>query len=238
MRILLTLVLLLFVHVDAHAEPYLWGQAKKHPYFGKHKKDWAKLVKLVMKNREMYMASVKPINPRFSLPNFQKKQVQLQRWRGKIILLTRWATWCTPCKDGLRRKRILARKLKTYRILNVGVAHQRFADIAHYHATQPSTSQFAVSLIDTKGITLSILPGSAYPTTAIIDPWGWTWAYVRLRGTWDSKPHEDVFRFVLSLPYAKRSTSQPKRKRSRGRKGERSNSQPTTKPWYALPTKS
>lgn len=202
----------LFMPVDASAKPYLWNDAQKHPYFGKHPKQWEKLVKLVMANREMYMAHVKPVPASFGLPDFNKNKVLLKRWRGKILLLTRWATWCRPCKDGLRRKRILASRLKTRRIINVGVAHQRFKDIAYYHQTQPPSAQFAVSLVDVKGDTLPYLPGSAYPTTAIVDPWGWTWAHVRLRGTWDSKPYETLFMFVLSLPYGKSSkpaTSKP-----------------------------
>ncbi len=198
---------LVFLPFDVSAKPYLWKEAKKHPYFGNHPSQWAKLVKLVMANREMYMAHVKPVPTTFGLPDYNKKRVLLKRWRGNILLLTRWATWCAPCKDGLRRKRLLASWLQTRRIINVGVAHQRFKDIANYHQMQPPSAQFAISLVDVKGETLPYLPGAAYPTTAIIDPWGWTWAHVRLRGTWDSKPYKALFKFVLALPYGKVSNT-------------------------------
>ena len=39
------------------------------------------------------------VAPHFSLTGLQGKPVSLSAYRGKVILLNFWASWCAPCQD-------------------------------------------------------------------------------------------------------------------------------------------
>src|SRR5881296_1402330 len=51
--------------------------------------------------------------PDFRLPDLQGKTQRLSDYRGKVVFLNFWATWCKPCKEEMPRCRCSGRTSRT-----------------------------------------------------------------------------------------------------------------------------
>lgn len=74
-----------------------------------------------------------PAAPDFSLPDLSGKMVTLKQYRGKIIILDFWATWCPPCRAAIPE---LVKLQKKYRdrgliVLGISVDDKRSVDNAY-----------------------------------------------------------------------------------------------------------
>lgn len=71
--------------------------------------------------------------PDFALPDIDGYSRQLSHWRGKVILVNFWATWCAPCREEIpllkrAQERHAARGLQV-----IGVAIDSEEAVSAYH---------------------------------------------------------------------------------------------------------
>jgi len=99
--------------------------------------------------------------PDFKLPDLEGKTRQLSDYRGKVVFLNFWATWCKPCKEEMPSMQILWENFKTEDFVMLGVSMDRV-----------TTKKDIPSFIESMSLTFPIL----------MDSWGQTDMRYKLMG--------------------------------------------------------
>ena len=60
--------------------------------------------------------------PEFALPDLQGSEVNLSSFRGKVVFLNFWATWCEPCREEMPSMEILNRYMKDKEFVMLAVS--------------------------------------------------------------------------------------------------------------------
>jgi peroxiredoxin len=66
--------------------------------------------------------SQRPLAPDFSLPQLSGQQLHLSDYRGKLVLLDFWATWCDACRDEIPHFVELQNKYRDQGLQIVGIS--------------------------------------------------------------------------------------------------------------------
>ena len=106
--------------------------------------------------------------PNFTLPGLDGKTVSLADYKGKVVLLNIWATWCPPCVDEMPSMEKLHQELKgeAFEILAVSI------DASGAKAVLPFMKKHQLSfpaLTDTKGAIKNLYQTTGVPESFIID---------------------------------------------------------------------
>jgi len=119
---------------------------------------------------------IKPIKgnkalPSLNLEGLNGKKVDLKSFRGKVIFLNFWATWCGPCKEEMPSMEILYRQFKdrNFVFLTISVDYEGSKPVREF--IEKSGYTFPV-LVDPKSETLDIFEVTGIPTTFVIDKQG------------------------------------------------------------------
>lgn len=97
-------------------------------------------------------------------------KTNLEQYRGKIIVLNFWATWCPPCREEMPELSQLQTAYKNKNVMVLGVAIDELAAVNEYLQTSPVT--YPILLSENESMDLAIQLGNAQavlPYTVIID---------------------------------------------------------------------
>ncbi len=108
--------------------------------------------------------------PNFILNDIDGNEHKLSSYRGKVVLVNFWATWCPPCRDEMPSMDRAYEKFKQSNIvmlaINIGEDEDTiFKFTGNYPVSFPL-------LMDQDSRVIKQWPVTALPTTYIVDPAG------------------------------------------------------------------
>ncbi len=144
---LFTIVILLVLHSHAEEMEALFEKARIQPIKGEQ------------------------MAPNFSLENIDGKKISLRQYRGMIVFLNFWATWCGPCKEEMPSMEALHQKFKgdQFIFFAISVDYEEKKKVKEFIDKHRYT--FPV-LTDPKGLTLDLYKVKGIPATILIDKKG------------------------------------------------------------------
>lgn len=160
--------------------------------------------------------------PNFTLQDLGGRPVSLSDFRGKVVLLNFWGTWCEPCKEETPALEATYRQLKDEGLVILGIdqlngersLNRDVEDVQRFAALYDVTYPILLDEQGTVGQSYSIVP---LPTSIFVDRQGQV-RYIRI-GPLNSNDIERIFR-RLDTPGAQAdlqgAVHEPAADRSRG----------------------
>ena len=122
----------------------------------------------------LYAAGHRPLAPGFTGTTLTGSKLSFSSYRGKVVVLNFWGSWCVPCREEAPILAAVAGKYQSSGVSFLGVdlrdttaSAQAFA--RDFHVTYPSVSD------QSSAITLDFsakVPIAATPTTLVVDRTG------------------------------------------------------------------
>ncbi len=111
-----------------------------------------------------------PPAPDFSLLDMDGEVYRLSDFRGRVVIVNFWATWCPPCREEMPSMQRAWEQLQTEGILMVGINVGEDEDtIFQFTADYPVDFPL---LMDSDSAVTGQWPVRGLPTTYVVDPAG------------------------------------------------------------------
>jgi peroxiredoxin len=143
---------------------------------------------------------IKPARARqakdFSVPSPDGKPVKLADYRGKVVFLNFWATWCPPCREEMPAMERLYQRYRDKGLVVIGISVDSDAVavppfLKKNGLTFPIGHDPKMSLADVYGV-------RALPSSFLIDRKGGLAALAIGPRAWDTKPAYAVIESLLN----------------------------------------
>ena len=122
----------------------------------------------------LYSAGHRPLAPEFTATTLTGSKLSFSSYRGKVVVLNFWGSWCVPCREEAATLSAVAAQYQPSGVSFLGVdvrdtAASAGAFTRSFHITYPSVSD------PSSAITLdftAVVPIAGTPTTLVIDRTG------------------------------------------------------------------
>ncbi|OGU23607.1 MAG: thioredoxin [Hydrogenophilales bacterium RIFOXYD1_FULL_62_11] len=110
--------------------------------------------------------------PALKLKSLDGQLLDLTQFKGKVVLINFWATWCPPCRREMPSMERLSQALKgeAFSVLAVDVGED--ADTIEAFTSQLDTTLGFPILLDTRSHTMQAWKVAGLPTTFLVDRQG------------------------------------------------------------------
>ena len=125
------------------------------------------------------------------------KDIDLSAYRGRVVLLNFWATWCAPCIREMPSLDMLHERLggKSFAVVAVSIDRMGYAKIAPFLRRIRVTKLHIY--LDKTSTLYRKFGVQALPTTFVIDRQGRVRGYLEGPTEWDSKAARRLIRFYI-----------------------------------------
>ncbi len=109
----------------------------------------------------------KPIGS-VSLPSLEGKTVDVAAFRGKVVLLNFWASWCGPCRREMPAlSQLQSQQGSGFQVVSVNI-DRNASDARSFLAKVVATPSYPI-LLDAKNVVMGRLGVTSMPTSFLID---------------------------------------------------------------------
>ena len=110
--------------------------------------------------------------PAFELPDMDNEIHSLEQYKGKVIMLNFWATWCPPCRREMPSMEVLSQEMKDRPFVVIAVNEWESEEIVFPYLGQLDMFPTFPILFDKSGALSQQYKVMGLPTTFIIDKEG------------------------------------------------------------------
>jgi peroxiredoxin len=139
------------------------------------------------------------IAPDFAVPDLDGQAVRLSNFRGRVVLLNLWATWCPPCREEMPSMERLFRQLRDRGFVLLAVSQDEGGRAAVDPFVRDMGLTFPV-LVDPQHQVGDRYQVWGYPESFVIDREGRVVERVIGPRKWDSPKQVQALETLLSAP--------------------------------------
>ena len=146
-----------------------------------------------------------PVEPPYAVPNVtfadgSGTAVSLADFRGQVVLLNLWATWCPPCIRELPALDRLEGRLggRDFRVVAVSLDEEGAKPAAVFF--KRLAIQHLILYADPRQGIGEVLPADVLPASFIIDRQGRVVSFLRSFADWDASSADELMQRWMAVP--------------------------------------